>query len=139
MAPSMANSFLATIQLVQRTMVQAWPSKENQLLPSFGPPNIEKLLAEGDAASLIRSLDYRRDPRVRRDAARALGQVDDAAAVEPLIAALMDDNWSVRQAAEWALGRMCEAGAPGPFIAALESTGDDVRKAAAQALGQIGD
>jgi hypothetical protein len=76
---------------VQRIIVQP-PVEEEERLPSFGPPDIAKLLANNDTSGLILALAYRKDPRIRRDAARALALVVDSAALEPLVAALKDDN-----------------------------------------------
>ena len=113
--------------------------EEDSHLPLFGPPNVDRLKARGDAPGLIKALEYQKLWRVRRDAAVALGQIGDADAVEPLIAGLKDDNPSVRLAAAEALGEIGDAGALGPLIAALKSPAVDVRKAAAESLGQIGD
>ena len=54
--------------------------------------------------ALIRSLG---DPgeRVRKQAAWALGAIDDSRAVDPLLHALSDQSSGVRQQAAWALGR----------------------------------
>ena len=48
-----------------------------------------------------------REPRVRRAAARALGRLEDAAAV-PALATLLasDPDATVRRAAAWALGKI---------------------------------
>ncbi len=54
-------------------------------------------------------------------------------AVEPLSAALKDEEWDVRQAAE-ALGKIGDARAVEPLIAALKDAEWHVRKAAAEAL-----
>ena len=113
--------------------------EEDSHLPLFGPPNVDRLKARGDAPGLIKALEYQKLWRVRRDAAVALGQIGDADAVEPLIAGLKDDNPSVRRAAAEALGQIGDAAALGPLIAALKSAAVDVRKTAAEALGQIGD
>jgi HEAT repeat protein len=119
----------------------------------FGPPDIEKLKAKGDIKGLVKALSYfgssldfrnremdkiREASAVRRAAARALGQVGDPRAVEPLIATL--EHWGdadVRKAAAEALVKI---GAPAvePLIAALKDEVEWVRKAAAWALVKIG-
>ena len=72
-----------------------------------------------------------------RSAAEALGRIGDARAVDPLIAALRDEDiYVVRSAAE-ALGRIGDARAVDPLIAALRD--EDVVRSAAEALGRIGD
>ncbi len=103
-------------------------------MPLFGPSDVEKLKAKRDVPGLIKALKYQKDLRFRPAAAGALGQIGDARAVKPLIAALKDRDMNVRRAAAGALG---EIGAPaiGPLVAAL---GDRDGEAAAGALGEIG-
>jgi HEAT repeat protein len=108
-------------------------------VPSFRPPDVEKLRADGDAQGLIKALGYRKDARVRRDAAEALGSCGDAGSIEFLMTALKDESWSVRKAAVQALGQIQYSRALGPFMVALEDGSEEVRKAAALALGHIGD
>ena len=60
-------------------------------------------------------------------------------AVEPLIAALKDENEYVRQAAAEVLGKIGDARAVEPLIAALKDESFSVRAAAARALGEIKD
>ncbi len=76
---------------------------------------------------------------VRRDAAKALGQLGDTRAVEPLVAALKDSSWEVRHAAARALGQLGDARAVEPLLAALKDSSWEVRCVAAGVLGQIGD
>jgi HEAT repeat protein len=54
---------------------------------------------------LIRALKDE-DPSVRKEAARALGEIKSKKAVEPLIQALTDNNCQVRLAAEYALRKI---------------------------------
>jgi len=105
----------------------------------FGPPNVEKMKARRDVKGLIRALGYKKDWEVRAAAARALGGIKDPRAVEPLIAALKDEDSDVRKAAARALGEIKDPRAVEPLIAALEDEELRVRAAAAEALGQIGD
>jgi len=105
----------------------------------FGPPNIEKMKTRRDVNGLIKALGYQKgdsfDARsIRRDAARALGELEDPRAVEPLIAALKDESFSVRKAAAEALGKIGDTRAVEPLSAALKDKDSDVRKAAAEAL-----
>jgi len=101
---------------------------------------------------------------VRLYAATALGQIGDARAVAPLVAALRDKDGNVRHAAaetldqlgwrpdqneagatywvaRWQWDRCVEIGAPAvePLSAALKDANNIVRHAAAGALGEIGD
>jgi hypothetical protein len=108
-------------------------------LPLFGPPNVDKLMAKGDFLRLVNALEYQNVWRVRRDAAGALGDMGDPAAVEPLMVALDDDSASVRIAVIAALGRIGDPAAVEPLMAALRSQAVDIRKAAADSLGQVGD
>lgn len=105
----------------------------------FGPPNVEKAKEKGDIKGLIKALGYRSDGNVREAAAKALGEIGKPLAVEPLIAAVMDEKWQVRIAAVGALARIGDTRAVEPLIAALKHIGPSVRLAAAEALGQIGD
>jgi len=134
-------------------------------MPLFEPPDVERLKAEGDVKGLIEALSYGEDLHVRWDAAEALGQIGDARALEPLVAALKDIRWAVasalkeigepaivplvaalegadgdlRQVAAWTLGQMGDACAVKSLIVALKDKVGSVRRAAAGALGQIGD
>jgi len=65
-------------------------------------PNIERLEQKQDVEELIIALDHK-NGEVRKDAARALGQIGDSRALEPLIAALKDKDSDVRMAAAKAL------------------------------------
>jgi HEAT repeat protein len=101
-------------------------------------PNVEKLERNKDIESLIKALNYQTDSHVRENAAKALGNIGDPKSIEPLIAALKDDEFNVRKNAAEALGKM---GTPAvkPLIAALKSLDDEVRYNAVRALGDIGD
>jgi HEAT repeat protein len=76
---------------------------------------------------------------VRRDAARALGEIGDSRAVEPLVGALKDRQNAVCQAAGDALGKIGGTLAVKLLIASLYDENHNVRQAAASALGEIGD
>jgi len=75
---------------------------------------------------------------VRSSAASALGQLGEAAAVEPLIVALRDENSYVRSSAASALGQLGEAAAVEPLISALSDADRSVCSSAARALGSLG-
>ncbi|HIH96356.1 MAG TPA: hypothetical protein HA348_02500 [Thermoplasmata archaeon] len=66
-------------------------------------PNIKELRKKLDVEGLIEALRYS-DWRVRRDAAKALGNIQDGRAVEPLIKALKDEKAEVRRNVATALG-----------------------------------
>ena len=85
-------------------------------MPLF-KPNIEKMLAKGDAKGLIKALSYKRDNTVRAAAASALAVIEPPA-VEALIKTLRnrDENASVLEAAAQALGQIGDARAIEPLI-----------------------
>ena len=72
----------------------------------FGPPNVTKLEAKRDLKGLVKALAYPKSPRVRQDAAKALGRIGDGTAVSPLIETLEDDDRDVCQSAASALGAL---------------------------------
>ncbi len=104
----------------------------------FGPPDVDKLKAKGDIKGLIKALGYQRDWQVRVSAARALGEIGDARAVEALIGALGEQHADMRKAAAEALGKIGDARAVEPLVAALKDEQKDVRLAATEALRTIG-
>ena len=75
----------------------------------------------------------------RRNAAWALGALDDPRAVTPLISSLRDSEPNVREQASWALGALDDARAVQPLVSALRDTSSGVRRQAAWALGAIDD
>jgi|GEM_PF-1368506 len=79
------------------------------------------------------------DPKVRQQAAEALGKIGDARAVEPLVASLQDSEKEVRGAAALALGKIGDPIAVDPLVASLQDSETLVRELAAYALGHIGD
>ena len=72
----------------------------------FGPPNIENLTLKKDVPGLIKALRYPKDENVRFEAARALGELGDSQAVDPLINSLGDEAPWVRQTAARSLGKI---------------------------------
>src|SRR4030042_3481139 len=100
--------------------------------------SVTRMKAARDVRGLIRLLHHG-DPYVEYEGAGALGDIGDPRAVEPLIEALKNDEFSgVRWIAAEALSKL---GAPAvaPLIGALQHHNDDVRWKAAIALGEIGD
>lgn len=75
----------------------------------------------------------------RRNAAWALGALDDARAVKPLISALSDAEPDVRAQAAWALGALNDPAALEKLTATVKDADPRVRRQAAWALGVIGD
>ena len=102
-------------------------------MPLFGPPDVCKLRNKRDVKGLINALRYQKDSYVRGAAAEALGEIGDARAVRPLIAALKDRDvhgWVIN-----ALGLIGDARAVKPLIAEIDGDG---RENVATALGKIG-
>jgi HEAT repeat protein len=114
-------------------------------MPLFGPPNIEKLTAKRDVQGLINALSYMKDSDqekhydIRRQAAEVLGEMGDARAVKPLIAAFNDKEISVREEAAHALGKIGDGSAVDALIDAFLFTQPNfVGKPAVEALRKIG-
>jgi len=96
------------------------------------------VLSADDTSKYVQELSSK-DPGVRMEAARKLGEIRDAAAVIPLIGILKEDkDWNVRGSAEDALVNI---GTPAvESLAGLLRDNDwDVRRRAARTLGEIKD
>ena len=116
-------------------------------------PNIDKLEAKKDIGGLVKALSNKKNPDTRRKAAGALSRIAGsqyrnsppptenplADAVDPLIAALQDDNKSVRSSSAEALGYIGDARAIEPLITSLKDKEEYVRGEAARALGTYPD
>ena len=88
---------------------------------------------------LLTRLGDQTDPRLRWRAAEVLGRIGDPSSVDPLIAAVKDNDAGVRQMAVGALGKIADPKAAQPLIAALEDEEPAVQVRAALALGIAGD
>jgi len=100
--------------------------------------DVKKLKQSRDVQGLVLALKNR-DPKIQYDAAEALGYLGDSRAVEPLVTALKNDEFSgVRWKAAEALSKLGSPAVPA-LIGALQHEDDDVRWKAAIALGEIGD
>lgn len=103
-------------------------------LHAFGPAAVEALIAAL----------YAQDVDVREAAARALGRLGDARAVDSLTALLPESPGlfqKVNIAAAEALGRLGDARAVEPLTAALQATSfrtKEIGRASAEALGHLG-
>ena len=98
-------------------------------LVSIGSRTLKPLLAAVSHSSWI----------ARRNAAWALGALDDASASPALMKALNDSESPVRQQSAWALGAIDEPSAVDALIRALKDPDQGVRQQAAWALGAIDD
>jgi HEAT repeat protein len=75
----------------------------------------------------------------RATAAEALGKMADAAALDPLVSAMLNDNdWLTRSRAAKALEQIGDARALEPLLVALEDKDSSVRGSVILALGQLG-
>ena len=91
-------------------------------------------------AALSRALTSDSDDGVRRAAAWALGQLDDAAAVPALSSALKRDrDLEVRRTCAWALGQLEDHSSVEALTAVLNDPDTELRNKAVWALGQIED
>lgn len=102
-------------------------------MPLFGPPNVAQLEAKRDVHGLIKALVFK-DAAVRIAAAEALAPLKDPIAVDPLSAALKDNNPGVRKACVGALAARGGLRVVNPLVAALQDSDPDVRSVAAAAV-----
>jgi len=93
---------------------------------------------EGAFEDVIHAL-HSSDEEVREEAARALGELGDTRAVEPLIALLRDENRYVRREAAKSLGKIGDERAIVPLIEALKDEDRYGREGAAEGLGDMGE
>lgn len=98
-------------------------------------PNVEKLEAKRDVEGLIKALNYKKDLKVRWEAAVALGEIKDKKAVEPLFQALKDESKWVQEESAEALGKIGEP-AGESLIQALKHESERVRRKQQSFLGR---
>jgi hypothetical protein len=97
----------------------------------------EVFLPTTDVIKYAKELESR-DWRVRLSAAKALAQLKNPEAVDPLIVALKDKNWKVRHQAAWALGHIGDLRAVEPLGIAYKEWGWQHNYSAAISLWGIG-
>ena len=102
----------------------------------FFPARCDKADAS-NIDDLLQNLSHK-DPKIRCQAAWDLGKSGDARAVDPLVAALEDDDLNVR---EWAAIALAKIGKPSvePLERALEHENESTQWQAAALLGLIND
>jgi HEAT repeat protein len=88
---------------------------------------------------LVALLQSDPEPKVRKDAAYALGLIGDVTAVKPLVAALKDGAPMVRGMAAESLAYLRDPSALGPLLETLQDPSAEVRYWGAFALGEVGD
>ena len=104
----------------------------------FGSPNVEKMKAKKDVPGLIKALDYEKDPSVRHDAVKALGEIGDKQSVNPLIDLLNDRDSNLRRSVVVALGKIGDPSIIEALMTTLKDENANVRHHSAVALGKIG-
>lgn len=114
----------------------------------FFEPNVEKLKKKKNVKGLIKALQYQKDEygdisEIGIDAAKALGEIGDATAVELLIKILLENELEsdlLRWCTE-ALGPIGDKRAVEPLIKILENKREEdlLLRSTVEALGRIGD
>jgi HEAT repeat protein len=102
-------------------------------------PNVDELAAKKDVKGLIEALEHK-EPRVREQAALALGKIGHASSIQALLKAQKDKDLSVRVAAAEALARVSFAATPETkkLLEALKHEEPSVREQAIRTLGEMG-
>jgi HEAT repeat protein len=125
---------------VERTVCRARWWRGGDFLTTPGQEAAAALVAIGSGAlePLLKSL---KQPQwiARRNAAWALGALDDQRAVKPLIDALSDSEPDVRAQAAWALGALEDNAALAKLTETLKDNDARVRRQSAWALGVMAD
>jgi HEAT repeat protein len=125
---------------VERTVCQQHWWRNSDLLTTPGELAAAALVSIGSRAfePVIAALQ---SPQwvARRNAAWALGALDDSRALKPLLNALGDREPDVRAQAAWALGALDDQAAMDRLGSVLKDDDPRVRRQAAWALGAIGD
>jgi HEAT repeat protein len=131
---------LADAAPVERTVCEQHWWRSADLLTTPGEQAAAALVSIGSRAfePVIAALQQ---PQwvARRNAAWALGALEDSRAVRPLMAALRDREPDVRAQAAWALGALKDQAAMDQLTTALRDEDGRVRRQAAWALGVLGD
>jgi len=100
-------------------------------------PSRAKVKFEGAFEEVLTALNSP-DDEVREEAVRALGELNDRRAVDPLILMLGDENRYIRREAAKSLGRIGDPRAIPPLINALKDDDRYGRDGAAEGLGEMG-
>src|SRR6185503_1893875 len=104
-----------------------------------GPPGHAQEQRKSDDVPRMLERVKSRSTAERREAIDQLAEAGDLRAVEPVIAALKDQEGDVRASAANALGQLGDKRAVEPLILMLNDEVSFVRAAAARVLGQLGD
>ncbi len=102
------------------------------------PSTRAKIKFEGAFEDVVNAL-HSNDDEIREEAVRALGELNDPRAVDPLIDILDDENRYIRREAAKSLGRIGDHRAIPALINALKDEDRYGREGAAEGLGEMGD
>lgn len=102
----------------------------------FGTPDIKKLEEKGDIQGLIKALDNQKDPAIREAAVLTIGRIGNKENIEPIYAALKDEDIKVRNAAVEVLNRTGDHQAVDPLIQMIREQ-DKYQQSAVNALVDI--
>ncbi|MBN2242600.1 MAG: HEAT repeat domain-containing protein [Acidobacteria bacterium] len=146
----MFAKFLKPLKRTRGLLLAAWIAC---ILPAANQSSVEHVYGHEGTGLSSEALADGRTPQLqnlvarlqegdsyeRQRAAIALGNLDDAAAVGPLIGALKDEDPFVRNFAARSLGDLGDGRAADALIRAMDDENLLVRRSAAEALGRIGD
>jgi len=103
----------------------------------FGPPDVSQLKMKKDVHGLIKALNHKNDSTIRKNAMEVLAELG-AYAVDPLIAALEDNDQDIRIGAASVLGHIGDTRPVNHLIAFLFKEENWIaQKTAIHALGRI--
>jgi HEAT repeat protein len=98
-----------------------------------------KALGElADPRAIEPLIEILKDWKVQTETVQALVKIGEPA-IDPLIEVLKDENWRIRKGAVQALGEIGVPRAVAPLLGALKDHDSDVQKEAVRALGKIGE
>jgi HEAT repeat protein len=106
---------------------------------ALGLGEVNQIVDLGQAVDALGSRLTDAHPDVRDRSAWALGEIESATAVQPLLKALHDSEARVRARAAWALGEIESSAAVPGLVQTLADTDAEVRRQSAWALGEIED
>ena len=117
---------------------QGWYQRDEPTTPAEEAARALDAIGPASYEPVARTLEGQ-SPVARRYAAFALGMLEDARAVVPLVTRLRDSEARVREKAAWALGAIEDGRAVNGLIGTLTDADPGVRSQAAWALGSIED